>query len=122
MPPVRYRMRFRMRTIMIAIAALAVLMIPVRIMVSLYPSRLDLAEDLALGIGIVSIVYFTPFIGLTIALWLAIQRVIRKWAVNCTPHRDRSPEPDRSGEPERVSVKNGMENHQRTPVLLQVGA
>ncbi len=62
------RVRLHTWMIMVVSAVVAVLMILVRIMVSVDPRRLDAAVDLAIGIVLFSIVYFTPFIGLTIAL------------------------------------------------------
>ncbi len=72
------RVRFGILSIMIVIAALAVLMIPVRFMVSLDPLWLEFTGDLVIWIGVFSIVFITPFIGLTIALWLAILQLKRK--------------------------------------------
>jgi hypothetical protein len=88
--------------IMLAVAAVAVLMIPLRVMVSADLKRLFAAALLVIGIGIFLILCFALVVGLVIAIRAATFRSIRKKATHWTRHSDRSLGPDQSGEAERV--------------------
>ena len=110
------RVRFRIRTIMIAIAAVAALMIPLRNMLSVDPSWLFAAVFWAIVVGLVSIMWFAPFIGLAFALRKLTDtlRSNRKTATYCNYHRDRSPKTTSArqydGEPrcDRATTKSAV--------------
>jgi hypothetical protein len=100
MPPVR----FRIRTIMIVIVAVAMLMIPLRIIVSLDPRQVVVEVVWVIQIAAVSMIYFAPFVGFSLALQKLVNtlRFRSKSVVFCTRHPDLGPNPATCGEAERV--------------------
>jgi hypothetical protein len=95
------RVRFRIWMIMLAIAAVAVLMIPLRLM-GANPQRLFAAVVLAIAIGLFLILCFAPIVGLVVAIRAATFRSFRKRATHIARHPDRSLSPDRVGQAEKV--------------------
>jgi hypothetical protein len=89
---------------MVVIVAVAMLMIPLRIVVSLDPRQVVVEVVSAITIGAVSMIYFAPFVGLAVALQKLVNtlRFRRKNVASCTRHLDLSPKPATSGEAERV--------------------
>jgi hypothetical protein len=88
---------------MVAIVAVAMLMIPLRIIVSLDPRQVVFEVVWAITIGAVSMIYFAPFVGLALALQKLVNtlRFCRKSVASCTRHLDLSPKPAKSGEAEK---------------------
>ncbi len=111
--------RFRIRTIMIAIAALAVAMGALRLpfvnnmivftaAVVLLVAAAIAIPVLAVGSVVRAVVDVFPC---AVYFWRGRTRPRRFSRTANSPFR--TPEPDRSEEPTRVYVKIGMENHQR---------
>ena len=98
------RVRFHIWMIMAVIAAIALLMVPLRIMLTADPVALFHIVAVAIVISLLWIAYFTPFIVSAIALRkrMGTFSINRERATFSTRRPGRSPGRAQSGEAEKV--------------------